>query len=458
MQTAYEGDIDGNVRRMVLPPESHGKPYLIGGPGVDDIHAAARRLKKRFDEMNVGQDPVCLATGDKAAIAAALVAAAMGGPPLILPYALTAEALSETRKNIAFSAAVVSGQRALPQGVTAVPFGAGDDGAMTDAKITPFQADRTWVYLFTGGSTGAPKIWSKSAANLLGEVRYLQQRFEVTDGDRILSTAPPNHIYGLLYSVLLPLAASASVFHATPSYPEEIMHAVEESRATILIGLPVHYRALNSHPVKAHSLRMAFSSAGALDPKDDAAFYAATGVAVTEVYGSTETGGVALRCRAMGSDALNPFPTLDWRIESDRLKIRSPYVSREIPLDTDGFFTLPDRVSSDGSGGFRILGRGDGVVKVGGKRVDLGQVQEILKRSPGIRDAFVFSVPTQGGRENEVRAVVEGEVDPLRLRESVLPMLEPYARPRQIKRVERMPVTAAGKYDRDRIAALFERF
>ncbi|WP_054032166.1 AMP-binding enzyme [Desulfatitalea tepidiphila] len=102
-----------------------------------------------------------------------------------------------------------------------------------------------------------------------------------------------------------------------------------------------------------------------------------------------------------------------------------------------------------------LIGRADGIVKVGGRRVDLEAVKECIRQFPGVRDALVVSLPVDTGRENQVVAVVEGRVDPGDLGRFLAERLEPYARPRTIKVLDKLPMTAAGKYDRKTIEQLF---
>ncbi|MDA8137383.1 MAG: acyl-CoA synthetase, partial [Desulfobacteraceae bacterium] len=241
-----------------------------------------------------------------------------------------------------------------------------------------------------------------------------------------------------------------------PSFPSEMEAALIQSEATILISVPAHYRALGGHPIQAPALRLAFSSAGMLAEEDGTAFSTQTGVPVVEVYGSTETGGIAERVRARGEFDFKPFPPIDISIEGDRLALRSDYLSPELQLRTDGYFMIADRVRAAAGDRFALLGRLDGIVKVGGQRVDLEAVRQSLKNQPGVRDAAVLSLPVAGGRQNQIVALVASDADDFQLEASALQTLAPYARPRSIKVVAQIPMTAAGKIDRKTIAAMFE--
>jgi acyl-coenzyme A synthetase/AMP-(fatty) acid ligase len=265
---------------------------------------------------------------------------------------------------------------------------------------------------------------------------------------------PALHIYGLLYSVLAPVIASAAISAQGPSFPREIADVVDDSRATVLISVPVHYRAMKETGVFCRGLRLAFSSAGPLDAGDADAFFQQTGTGVFEIYGSTETGGIAARCRAHGEQVLHPFSPVDWKIDSGHLHVRSPFLSPELPTDAQGYFRTADRAAEATGDGFTILGRADGVVKVGGKRVDTEEIRDRIRRFPGVCEAVVMALSTESGRQSILGALVEGDINAAALRRHLVDHLAPYAVPRRIRVVEKIPVTPAGKFDRERVVDL----
>lgn len=398
---------------------------------------------------------VCLATTNRAVMAAALLAALAGGPILLLPYALSLPALARLKDLTGFTTAIAEGTRGLPDGTTVIR------PQPLSAPELPAGAPRPGkelLRIFTGGSTNAPQLWRKSWENMFGEGFLLARSFAVTEKDCIVATAPPYHIYGLLFSVILPLVSSATVVADTPSFPGEIAEAVQTHQATILAGIPPHYRALRGKKLTAAGLRLAFSSAGMLDEEDNRAFFQLHEVGIVEVYGSTETGGIASRNRFQGESAFTPFPVVAWGIKDHRLCVRSPWLSPGLPLADDGFFTTGDRVEAATTAtAFTLQGRTDGVAKVGGKRVDLEEVHAVLKKTPGVSDCVVTALPEAGSRGERIVALVQGtDVNIERIRERLAASLETYALPRAIKTVNRIPVKENGKYDREAIMKLFD--
>ncbi len=463
MKTAFNTPEADILRSLLAGPKRPRQNFLVDGLTFGQLYGKAEAIGRRIRTLPDTTRPLCLCAEGKGLVTAALMAALMVGTPLLIPYAFDTRTLNEAREGMPFSHALVEKPDALPDGVTALSWPGSEETSQQTTPHTPTAWDEPWLYLFTGGSTGAPKIWSKTPRNLLMEAVNLAETFRVTPEDIIAATVPCNHIYGLLYAVLLPLVAGAAVDAATPSFPHEIADRIVKTRATILVSIPAHYRALKETPLEKHRVRLAFSSAGALPEQDAARFHETTGIAVTEIYGSTETGGIAQRTRAKGQMSLHPFQCTRIRIEEQRLAVSSPFLSDALPKDESGFFETADRArwtdGTDGNepGGFILLGRSDGIVKVGGKRVDLALAKEALMSVDGVRDVYVFAQPVPSGRENEILALVEGQATIDQLMEAAHRRLPTYARPRHIEITPKMPVTATGKYSRTAIEAYFRR-
>ena len=442
------------LEKILAGPQLPDKNFVLGGATYGQIYSMARGLQSYFATQE--EEVVCLCAEDKAVIAAALLASLAGGPVLLLPSALSGQALAEMQVATGFKTAIVDGNRELPAGINQVVPAMGQEEEKAITPNLPRHLDHELLRLFTGGSSGTPRLWSKTARNLLAEAAYHALQYRLSPADRLVATVPPYHIYGLLFSVLIPFLSSAAVAKETPSFPNEIRTAVAHHKATILASIPVHFRALKGRGLDCDSLRLAFSSAGMLDREDNMDFCRRNTTDLIEVYGSTETGGIATRTLAQGEKAFRPFSSVDWRVSEERLEVRSPYVSPEVPRNGEGYSLLGDRVQLVQEHGFLLLGRATTIVKVGGKRVDLEEVRDKIKKTPGVTECLVFSRPAPGGRENDIVALIEGQVGGQELRQGLAQLLEPYAMPRAIKVVEQIPLTASGKFDRTVIDRMLE--
>jgi len=443
-----------NLYKKILAP-SKGvcrKEFTYAGYSYGDVFALAAGLKKTLGTFG-NENILCLCTTNKAVTAACVLASLAGCCKLVLPHSFSAQALREMHEATGFHLAIADHPEEMPAGVESItPLPASSDTIHADFIRDP---DQPFLSLFTGGSTGKPKVWSKSPRNLFAEAFYLKENFSLSDHDLFIATVPPYHIYGLLFSVLVPFVSHARVLPDIYTFPQEIISTINRHKASVLVSVPIHYRVLKTDNLSVPSLRVAFSSAGMLDHTDSLYFYKKTGLGITEVYGSTETGGIASRNISQHESGWKAFEVVSWKTKDDRLVVRSPFTSPEMERDTEDYCLTGDDVRLEKEGRFTLLGRADGVVKVAGKRVDLLDVQNKIKKLPTVSDAFVFALPTDKGRESVVAAVVACGLTDARLKKLLMETLEPYAVPRRIKIVSSISRTATGKIDRRLMEKLF---
>jgi acyl-coenzyme A synthetase/AMP-(fatty) acid ligase len=441
------------IQDLLQCPRYPDKEFIHSGTTFGEVYAMAASLRVMFVEMETEGTAVCLAAENKAIIAASLLASLAGGPTLLLPYSFSANALSQLQQTTNFTIAISDTAREFPQGVKVI---CPQAGRAEKIPITPqLSPPAALLKIFTGGSTGTPQVWSKSWENIFCEGLFLAKTYGVSGKDCILATIPPYHIYGLLFSVILPLVSGATVVNETPSFPNEIVRVAEETQVTLLASVPAHYRVLRDKTMK---LRLAFSSAGMLDAKDNEIFSQQNSNGIVEVYGSTETGGIATRNRSLGEAFFTPFPTIAWKIIDSRLAVHSPFISSDLPVDATGFFTTNDRVDARGSGHFSLEGRTDTVTKVGGKRVDLEEISLLIKHEAGVTDCAVMALPESGGRGHRIGALIQGDTANTKMiKKKLADSLELYALPRRIKKIDQIPMTKNGKYDWLAIAQLLKK-
>lgn len=429
--------------------------FVAGGASFADVHGLASRFCTHF--LSLPQElPICLAAEGRDVIAAALLAAAAADRILALPHSFSARALHHMQEVTGFTHAVTDVDRELSHGVEIItPEGIALLSPTNLTGISP-GPDQELVKLFTGGSTGAAKIWSKSVANIFGEALFMAQEHQISSKDVILATVTPYHIYGFLFSVVIPLVAGGKIVADSPFFPAEIADRIETHSVTILASVPAHYRALQGRGLP-NSLRLAFSSAGMLAEEDNQGFCAQNRASIVEIYGSTETGGLAARNRGADEDFFSPLKPVEWKIVDERLFVRSPFLSPEVVEEKDGWFLSGDRVKAEADATFSLHGRADAITKVAGERVDLDEIRDLLQRQKGVAECVVIPLPDKGGRGNRIAALIRSDVEdldlvPIKLVLSV--SLEPAAMPKIIKCTSHIPVRPNGKYDRDGIINL----
>ncbi len=310
------------------------------------------------------------------------------------------------------------------------------------------------VTVWTSGSTGEHQRHEKTARQLCGEARVLAREFAMGPGARVLATVPPHHIYGLLFSVLVPLVGGAAFVRGHYLHAGTVAAAVQRWRATILVTVPAHLRALKILERPALDGLLHVVSSGAPLPASSAAMLRERlGLVATEVLGSTETGGIAVRT---GAGPWKPLPGVKIEIEGEkdegRLLVDSPF----LPEHASRPFRTQDVVRRS-AGGFEHLGRIDGVVKVGGKRVSLAEVQDRFLAVEGVDDVAVTSVEVGGARGTELVALVVAPGWAAEaLRSHLRPWLDPVVIPRRLRLVDAIPRGENGKVMRTRLLQTFE--
>jgi acyl-coenzyme A synthetase/AMP-(fatty) acid ligase/3-hydroxymyristoyl/3-hydroxydecanoyl-(acyl carrier protein) dehydratase len=321
------------------------------------------------------------------------------------------------------------------------------------------------LVVHTSGSTGAPQAIPKRLSQMSSEVDVLEAMFgDMLGADAaVAATVSHQHIYGLLFKVLWPLCAGRPVVADSVAYPEELAALLAE-RPSLLVSSPAHLKRLPQlagwQDARAQ-LRAVFSSGGPLP--EDAAFACADllGKAPVEVYGSSETGGVAWRQRTRAdSVAWAAFPNVEWRLEEEgALAVRSAH------LADDNWLQLADRAEATDDGRFELRGRADRIVKLEEKRISLDALEAALRASPLVGEARLM-LDDSAARSCLAAFVVlsvEGRAQlqaagKLALNRSLRALLaasaEAVALPRRWRYLDQLPVNAQGKTTHAALAAL----
>jgi acyl-coenzyme A synthetase/AMP-(fatty) acid ligase len=311
------------------------------------------------------------------------------------------------------------------------------------------------VTIYTSGSTGVPLACRKTADQLLGEGATLQRTFQLTHDSCVLATVPAHHIYGLLFSIVLPLAAGARFVRETPLLTPVIEDYARRYGADSLVSVPAHLRVLAESELTAlANVQRVFSSGAPLADATAHALARRFAVAVLEVLGSTETGGFAYRHAHADGAHFHPFPGVTISADDEQqLRLHSPLLDARLTQP----ITCPDRIDLQSDGSFRHLGRSDGVVKIAGTRLSLPELEARVRDLPGVLDTAALAVDGGSARSQEVWLVVateRGQELP-ELRSELLRYYEPVLLPRRIRFTEALPRESSGKLMRARLLELF---
>jgi acyl-coenzyme A synthetase/AMP-(fatty) acid ligase len=320
----------------------------------------------------------------------------------------------------------------------------------------------TRLSFFTSGSTGRPQRVEKRLRHLEQEAAAVEALLGpvVPTAATIEATVPHQHVYGLTFRILWPLATGRAFRSQMHALWEEVLPCL--GPATALITSPAHLGRIDGvAPLAADKRPSLVLSAGA--PLSDAAAVMAASVlgrAVTEIFGSTETGAIAWRRRDAGDRPWRPLPGVEIASSPEGLlAVRAAHVPQ-------AYATGADRISIEPDGGLRFHGRVDEIVKVEATRVSLVEVERQLCRLNEVEEAAVILL---GGSVGELAAVVVPSAsgaraltgtDPFRfarrLREALASAQPAAGLPRRWRFVDRLPVDPLGKRRASDLAALFD--
>lgn len=423
-----------------------------------ELLADATRLAHCLPAASPGSQVLLVFERDRYQMAAALLATLARGHAVALPPTTRIDsivAVESRSETVAMLHDIDVGRGIRVSDMLGPADSGGPSQSALEPLVAPFRPHAgVMATLFTSGTTGPMTAWGKTPSELLAEAHWLAETFDLGVGHRIVGTVAPGHIYGLLFTVLLPLLRGAAFSRETPHHAEAIARCVREGAAQVLVTVPVQLRACGGLPAGSlDGLERIFSSTAPLSDPVARTFFARHGLPVTEILGSTETGGIAYRIRRDAeAPRWRPFDVVRVSVgREQRLCVDSPFLRADLPKP----FETGDRVQMASDGTFTHLGRFDGVVKIGGRRVSLAEVEACLREQPQVEEAAVLAVP-DGVRGDRLLAAVTPAscpIDPLR--QALLERLEPSCLPKRILAVDTLPVGPSGKLARHRLLRLF---
>ncbi len=294
------------------------------------------------------------------------------------------------------------------------------------------------VRMTTSGTTERPRYVEKTLAQLLAELDVLA--IVIAPATCVLSTVPLSHLFGLLFGALLPLKLGARIVSHEALLPADVAAVIEREGVDLMISTPAHLRAM-AEAVMPRGLRVVTSGAR-LPAELHGSLATGHGWQITDVLGSTETGGIATRTHPM--HPWTPMPGVTVTAPEGQLVVESPWTPRT---------TLEDRIEILPGGGFSYLGRTTELVKIAGKRAHAHDLEATLRAVPGITDVAVV-VHAAVGREARVAVAVVGEVGREDIARAIRRQFDAVFVPKIIKLVPSIPRTERGKVDGEALRAL----
>lgn len=334
-----------------------------------------------------------------------------------------------------------------------------DDLRQAPLEATELDLDQCWLSLCTSGSSGEPKRIEKNLRQLSNEVQALEQLWGTDLGPAcVIGSVATQHIYGLLFRVLWPLCAGRTFVRRQLAFPEDLQRASRQYPAFAWVASPALLKRMGDNldwPALS-CVRRVFSSGGALPTEAAQSLHQRLGQWPTEIFGSSETGGIAWR---QGAGLWQPFADVKLSQDSDgALLIASPY------LPAGHVEHTADAARIAGDGRVELLGRLDRIVKLEEKRISLPMLEQALIAHDWVSEARLGVVQENRASLGALLVLSESGLHALRnlgrravteaLRRHLSEHCETLALPRRWRWLRQLPLNAQGKLPQAEVEAL----
>lgn len=483
-------------RNAILSP--HGDPLTYG-----ELRTRVTKAVRELRELGIEPtDRVAVVLPNGAATAVALVSVATAAGCVPLNPNLTADELQRylgdfqvaalvTRTDMDSAARTVAQSRGIPvidlsprPGQAPWMFDLVGSGTHRATRREPAcGAEHDALILMTSGTTARPKIVPLTQAGVCASAYNAGAVLRLGPQDRLLNMLPLFHAHGLISGLLTALAAGSTVV-CTPGFdPAAFFDWLNEFRPTWYTAVPSVHRALLSEAARRKlrvlksSLRVVRSASASLPVTVLRDLERLFGVPVIETYGMTEAASQiaanTLELRKPGSVGKSAGAEIAI-IDSEGRKLaagkrgeivlRGPAITRGYDNDIaatkvafrDGWFRTGDLGYLDRDGYLFIVGRIKDVIKRGGQQVAPAEVEAAFLAHPDVVEAVAFSVPHERLGEDVAAAIVlrpNARISEQALRKFASQRLANYKVPGLIRFVDAIPKNAAGKVQRERLAA-----
>ena len=345
--------------------------------------------------------------------------------------------------------------------------------ARTPATESPWDDNPPSLLKITSGTTAAPRLIRFRSDQLLADCDQICETMKISDIDLNFGVIPVSHSYGFS-NLLTPLiACGVPIILSRDRTPRAVLDDLARTQATVFPGMPVFYQAFcdMTEVPKMPKLRLCISAGASLPLTVAQKFRKRFGTSIHSFYGASECGGICYDRDAKGEiDGFVGTPITGVTLEptqsnsdSSQVRVRSAATGEAYFPDPDeeklgrGMF-IPDDLLAREGGGFKIVGRVSDVINVAGKKVNPIEIEETLRRFPGVRQVIVFGRSAATGLRNEdIAACIVGDAT---LNEGDLLAfcrkdLSAWQVPKRIFVVDSIPANERGKISRKELARRF---
>lgn len=319
--------------------------------------------------------------------------------------------------------------------------------------------------LFTSGTSGEPKLVTHGQRYVWGQTLQAREWMAARPGELVWSTAAPGWSKSARNSFIAPwLCGAAALLQDRRFDPGERLHTIRRENVNVLCMAPTEYRLIAGHESLADltSLHRIITAGEALGVPAHEAWQSATGLAIADGYGQTETGHLAgMRPGESAPPGSMGRPLPGVRVEFDEgvlcvdpASVPTFFLGYDGNPVPPGMWHTGDLVHQDEDGWLFFEARADDVIISAGYRIGPAEVESTLLGHPAVRESAVIGVP-DADRGEVVAAVVVladgyvgSEALARELQDHVKAETAPYKYPRHVRFVDALPKTNSGKIHR----------
>jgi acyl-coenzyme A synthetase/AMP-(fatty) acid ligase len=308
--------------------------------------------------------------------------------------------------------------------------------------------------VFTSGSTGTPLPYEKTWGPLARCVLAGAPMLGLLDGrsHTLVGTVPSQHMYGFESALLLALLSGNAFCAERPFFPADVAAAVHRvPRPRVLVTTPVHLRTLLNSEIGFPAVDLVISATAPLTQQLARDVEARYGTRLLEIYGSTETGQIALR-RTTTRIAWRLWPGVSLSTVNEQTFAYGGHVEQRT--------LMCDVIESVGAEEFLLHGRTADLVNIAGKRSSFAYLNAQLNAIPGVLDGAFFLRDGPSGDTGIARLgalVVAPTLSVAALTEQLRQRIDAVFLPRPLLLVEQLPRNATGKLPQQALQGLAEQ-
>lgn len=379
-----------------------------------------------------------------------------------IKYYISMDADEDTKNVLSMRQMINKGKKILKDG----------DKRFIDAKI---DNQKMSIMLFTSGTTSQAKAVALSHRNICNNIEEIASMFDISPKDTFLSFLPLHHTFESTVGFLYPMYAGASI-----AYCDGIKHLAEnikEYQITVMISVPILFENMYKkvlrgiekkgkletfkkgmkisnflrkylhidirkkvfkeiHELLGGKVRLFINGAAALDPDVEKGFND-IGINMAQGYGLTETSPVL--AAGNGFPKYSRIGSVGRALPNVKLKIEDPdedgigeviakgesvmleyYGNEEATKEAivDGWFHTGDLGYFDKDDYLYITGRKKTVIVLkNGKNIYPEEIEALIGKVDGVKESFVYGVPSTNNDEKESKVNAEIVYDEERIQE-----------------------------------------